>query len=318
MFLKTRSRLRPQIIVNPESNKGRTGRRWNHIKAALGSFFKEYRCEFTEKPSHATEISRTAIKEGAELIVGVGGDGTMNEIANGFFENHRIINPETSLGLVPSGTGSDLSRSLGIPRGLKSAIKVITENPSRQIDTGKVKFQTADGQEVERYFLNITDFGIGGEVVRHMTENRMKRKKSTYLRSLISTFIAFRNKRLQIQIDGQELPIEDYMIGAVSNGKVFGKGMKIAPNAELDDGLFDIVLIKGMRILEFCKNAWRIYSGTHLSHPKIDMIQGRNIKVAPANDEEQDVLIEVDGEQIGQIPATFEILPRTFSIKSPQ
>ena len=115
MFLKT------QVIINPESNQGRTKKRWKHIKEALKSFIKEFKYEFTEKPLQAVDISRAAIKDGTELIVGVGGDGTMNEIANGFFEEERPINPEATLGIVPSGTGSDFCRSLNIPLGLNSS-----------------------------------------------------------------------------------------------------------------------------------------------------------------------------------------------------
>jgi len=316
MFLKTKTRLKPQIIINPESDKGRTGRKWKHIKEAIRTFYKEFHYEFTEKPCHATEISRSAIKEGAELIVGVGGDGTMNEIANGFFEHHRIINPEAALGVVPSGTGSDFSRSLNLPSGFHNAIQTIYEAPSNHIDTGHVRFKTASDQDCERYFVNITDFGIGGEVVRHMSDNRMKRKKSSYLRSTLSTFANYRNKRLRIRVDGRELPEDDYMIGAVSNGRIFGKGMKIAPDAQLDDGLFDLVLVKGMKMWDFCRNVLKIYRGTHLRHPKIALIQGSEIEVFPAANEKQDVLLEVDGEQLGQVPATFKILPRTLLVKS--
>lgn len=314
MFLKIKSRLKPQIIINPESDKGRTGKRWKTIKEALSTFFKEFKCEFTEKPCHAIEISRAAIKEGAELIVGVGGDGTVNEIANGFFENQDIINPETALGIIPSGRGSDFSRSLNIPANLKNAMQIITEAPSHRIDAGKVRFRAHSGQDEERYFLNITDFGIGGEVVHRMSMKQSSRKKSSYLKSLLSTFAHYKNKRLRIRIDGQELPIEEYMVGAVANGRIFGKGMKIAPQAQLDDGLFDIVLVKGMKVFEFCRNIWRLYSGNHLSHPKISLIRGRHIEVYPAEEEDQDVLIEVDGEQVGKIPVSFDILPTTLSV----
>ncbi len=308
--------MRPQIIINPESDKGRTGKRWEHIKEVFTAFFKEFRYEFTEMPCHATEISRSAIKDGAELIVGVGGDGTMNEIANGFFDQQSIINPETVLGVVPSGTGSDFSRSLNLPQGFHKAIQTISEAPSNIIDTGHVRFQTASGKECERYFLNITDFGIGGEVVRHMNDNLMKRKKSSYLKSTLSTLASYRNKKLHIKVDGQELPEDEYMMGAVSNGKIFGRGMKIAPEAQLDDGLFDLVLVKGMKMWDFCLNVLRIYRGTHLSHPKIALIRGKKIEVYPSVNEEQDVLIEVDGEQLGKVPATFEIIPRTLLVKS--
>ncbi len=105
-------RLKTQVIVNPESNKGRTRKRWGEIRDGLRSFIREFKFEFTEKPLHATEIARQAIKDGTELVIGVGGDGTMNEIANGFFEDRRIINPETTLGVVPAGTGCDLTKRM--------------------------------------------------------------------------------------------------------------------------------------------------------------------------------------------------------------
>jgi diacylglycerol kinase (ATP) len=235
MFLKT------QVIVNPESNRGRTRRRWKQIKEALKAFLKEFKYEFTEKPFQATELSRTAIKEGTELIVGVGGDGTMNEIANGFYEHQRIINPETALGIVPSGTGCDFIRSLNIPLNLKNALRVITQAPSSWIDIGRVKFKNHQGRDQERYFLNVADFGIGGEVVKKVNENRMKRKASSYLRCLILTFFTYKNKRLRIKIDDKPIPVGAYLVGTVSNGRIFGKGMKIAPQAKLDDGLFDVV-----------------------------------------------------------------------------
>jgi diacylglycerol kinase (ATP) len=316
MFLKTKSILKPQIIINPESDKGRTGRRWKLIKEVLGSFFKEYQCEFTEKPCHATEISRAAIKHGAELIVGIGGDGTMNEIANGFFDADCILNPKTTLGVVPSGTGSDFSRSLKIPQSYTNAFKIITQAPSHIIDAGKVKFCDHEGQSCERYFLNISDFGIGGEVVRHMNLRKMKKKKSSYLISTLSTFLSYKNKRLRIKIDGTDLPEDQYMIGAIANGKIFGKGMKAAPDAKLDDGLFDILLVKSMQFFDFLRTVRKLYSGTHLPHPRIDLWHGRKVEVEASSDERRPVFIEVDGEQLGQIPVSFEILPRCFPIKA--
>jgi YegS/Rv2252/BmrU family lipid kinase len=306
--------LKTQVIVNPESNKGKTRKKWNQIKDALKSFLKEFKYEFTEKPLQATEISRVAIKEGTELIVGVGGDGTINEIANGFYEDKKIINPKTALGIVPSGTGCDLMRSLNIPLGLKNALKVVSHASSSLIDTGRVRFKNHAGEEDERFFLNVSDFGIGGEVVKKVNENRMERKASSYLKCLISTFVNYKNKKINIKIDGEELPEDEYLIGTISNGRIFGKGMKIAPKAKLDDGLFDVVLVKSMKKLEFFRNVWRIYTGTHLSHPKISLIRGCKIE-ARAEREENKVLIEVDGEQVGTLPATFEIIPQNFLVK---
>ncbi|MCR4396202.1 MAG: hypothetical protein NUW07_05665, partial [Candidatus Saccharicenans sp.] len=160
--------LKTRVIVNPASNQGRTRQRWLEIKESLKSFFKEFKYDFTEKPSQATELARQALKEGTELLIGVGGDGTVNEIANGFFDNQQAINPEATLGIIPSGTGCDLTRSLNIPRNLKNAVRFITEAPDQSIDVGRVSFTGPEGQRSSRYFLNIADFGLGGEVVKRV------------------------------------------------------------------------------------------------------------------------------------------------------
>jgi len=151
----------------------------------------------------------------------VGGDGTMNEIANGFYENQRIINPETALGIVPSGTGCDFIRSLNIPINLKNSLEVMTHAPSSWIDIGRVKFKNHQGRDQERYFLNVADFGIGGEVVKKVNENRMKRKASSYLRCLILTFFTYKNKRVRIRIDDKPIPAGEYLVGTISNGNGF-------------------------------------------------------------------------------------------------
>jgi len=237
----------------------------------------------------------------------------MNEIANGFFEDRKIINPEATLGIVPSGTGCDFTKSLNIPSGLKNALKVITQARSALIDIGKVTFKNHSGKDSERFFVNISDFGIGGEVVRKVNQKRMERKATSYLRCLISTMIQYRNKRLRIRINDRELLVDDYLAGVVANGRIFGKGMKIAPSAKLDDGLFDFVLIKAMKFLEFCRHGWKIYTGSHLSVPKISLIRSEKIEALPEGNEE--VLIELDGEQLGKLPAIFEIVPQNFLVK---
>jgi len=306
-------RLKTQVIVNPESNRGRTRKRWGEIRDGLRSFIREFKFEFTDKPFHATDLAREAIKDGTELVIGVGGDGTMNEIANGFYENRKIINPETTLGVVPSGTGCDLIKSLNIPAGLKDALKVITEAPSVRMDVGKVRYRSNAGGEEDRFFLNVADFGLGGEVVRRVAERRLQRKASSYVRCLVTTMVQYKNKRVRIRVDGENLPEGEYLIGAVANGKIFGKGMKVAPDARLDDGLFDAVLVKGFKFFEFCRHGWKLMNGSHVTHPKVTVIKGRRIDAWP--EEGEDVLLELDGEQLGRLPATFEIFPQNLLIK---
>ena len=306
-------RLKTKVIVNPESNRGRTRKRWGEIREGLRHFVREFKFEFTEKPQHATDIAREAIKDGAELVIGVGGDGTMNEIANGFYEDRRIINPEATLGVVPSGTGCDLIKSLNIPPGLRGALQVITGAPSVRMDVGRVRYTANSGAEEERFFLNIADFGLGGEVVREVTERRLRRKATSYVRCLISTMARYRSKSVRIRIDGRDLPDGEYLIGAVANGKIFGKGMRVAPGAELDDGLFDSVLIRGFRFFEFCRHGWKLMNGSHVTHPKVTVVKGRKVEAWPG--EGENVLLELDGDQLGRLPAVFEIVPRNLLIK---
>lgn len=302
-----------QVIVNPESNRGRTKHRWKEIKAAIRAFLREFRVEFTEKPLQAIEIARAALREGSELIIGVGGDGTMNEIANGFFENRQLINPSSVLGIVPSGTGCDLSRSLRIPARPDLALRTMTRAPSVKIDIGRVTFQTLAGDTEERLFLNVADFGVGGEVVKEVNQRRLERRASSYVRCLLATMTRYKSKKICVWVDGQGLPAREYLVGAVANGRIFGKGMRIAPAARLDDGWFDFILVQGMKFAEFCRHGWKIFFGKHLGHPKISFWRAKKIKAMGL--EEADVLIELDGEQPGRLPATFEILPRIFPVK---
>jgi diacylglycerol kinase (ATP) len=305
-------RRKTQVIVNPESAEGLTRRRWTSIRDGLRHFISDFRYEFTEKPLHAIEIARSCIKDGTELIIGVGGDGTMNEIANGFYDGAALINPEATLGIVPSGTGCDLIRSLRIPSRLEGALQVITEGPAQAIDVGRVAFRAPDGGTLERYFLNVADFGVGGEVVHKVNSRRLERKASSYVRCLVSTMVRYKNKRVRIRVDGRELPSGEYLIGAVANGRVFGKGMKIAPDARLDDGLFDAVLVKGMKFMEFCRHGWRLLNGTHVRYHKVEVVRGRRVEADP--EDAEPVLLELDGEQLGTLPAVFEIVPRSLPV----
>lgn len=306
--------FKTQVIVNPASARGRTRKRWSEIRAVLKNWIREFKYDFTEKPFQATEIARQAVKEGTELVIGVGGDGTIHEIANGFFEGHQLINPEATIAIVPSGTGCDLTKSLNIPQDLNRAVRTITEAPSLPMDVGKVTFTNETGQSGERYFLNVADFGLGGEVVKKVNERRLRRKASSYVRCLISTMIEYRARKIRVKIDGQEVAENEYLIGAIANGKIFGKGMKIAPLARLEDGLFDTILIKSMNFLEFCLNGWRLINGSHISYRKVSYLKGSTIEASPLLAMEP-VLLEMDGEQIGRLPAKFEILSRRLRVK---
>lgn len=307
-------RMKTQVIINPASAHGQTRRRWRDIKEALKTFIREFHYEFTEKPLQAIDLTREAIKSGSELIIGVGGDGTLNEIANGFFEKNKIINPKTQLAIVPSGTGCDFMRSLSLPTSLKQALQIIAKAMARPVDVGRVTYINKEGKEEQRLFLNVADFGVGGEVVHEVNRKRLERKASSYFRTLLTTMVRYRQKRISLKIEDQQLPENEYLIGAVANGRIFGKGMKIAPLAEIDDGFFDLILIRGMKFFEFLRNSWKIFTGAHLRHPKTSHWKARWLEARPAQDEP--VILELDGEEVGRLPATFEIIPSQMLIKA--
>lgn len=312
MLIRKNSFPKTRVIVNPESSKGETRKRWAQIKEALKSFIREFRFEFTEKPLQAIEITRDSIKEGYEFIVGIGGDGTVNEIANGFFENETLVNPDATMGIIPSGTGNDFVKSLRIPKRIKDAIKHLKEGKVLKIDAGKVRFIDHNGNESTRFFLNVADFGIGGEVVKRVNKKEVsKRGKWAYWKALFESAVKFRGCKVKVFVGENEIT-KNFFIGAIANGKIFGGNMLIAPNASLEDGLFDIVLVENISFLELLKNGIKLIKGTHLTHPKVQFFRDKVIKAFP---EEGNVLIELDGEQPGFLPAVFEIVPATIRVK---
>ncbi|MGQ9618606.1 MAG: diacylglycerol/lipid kinase family protein [Candidatus Aminicenantia bacterium] len=313
MLIKRNSTFpKTRVIVNPEASKGETKKRWAQIKTALKSLIKEFKFEFTEKPLQAIEITRESIKDGYEFIVGVGGDGTINEIANGFFENERIMNPEATMGIIPSGTGNDFVKSLKIPRRIKDAINHLKDGRILRIDVGKVRFVDHNGFQTTRFFLNVADFGIGGEVVKRVNKKDIsKRGKWAYWRALFESAMKFKGCKVKVFVGNREFT-KNFFIGAIANGRIFGGNMLIAPSASVEDGLFDIVLVESISFIELMRNAIRLIKGTHLTHPKVEFLKDRIVKAIP---EEGNVMIEIDGEQPGFLPAIFEVVPEVIRVK---
>jgi diacylglycerol kinase (ATP) len=311
------------VIVNPLSARGRTSQRWNAIKEIIHHYFTEFKYIFTEKPRQATEIARDLLKDGFDLIIGVGGDGTLNEIANGYFhqDSQHAINGDASLAIIPSGTGSDFVRSQRIPRDFKSSIETIKNSGVKTIDVGKItfNFDSADSERTSAYFINVADFGLGAEVNRNLAAvPSSKRGPFSYYLGLLSTIRSYKSKKVRVVIDGTEEISDRFLIGAVANGRIFGGGMIIAPGAEPDDGYFDLVLVEDMKRLEIIKNSRLLYTGTLPKHPKVKVMRVKNIKVYPAEEDDtpdKTVNIEYDGETGKSIPAEFKIIEKRVNFR---
>jgi diacylglycerol kinase (ATP) len=294
------------FIVNPHSAGGLTGRVWPQIQSAAEQTLGSISASLTERPWQAVELTRAALKSGAELVVSLGGDGTNNEVVNGFFEDRRPINPQANFGVVCSGTGSDFIRTANIPRAYAGALKVLAECKAKPTDVGRMTLRDHQGRDVERYFINIASFGIGGHTDKMVNRTtKIFGGKVSFIVGALRATLSYKNQPVQVSVDDGPPLARTVFNVAVANGRFFGAGMQTAPHAILDDGLFDVVIVGDLTFLEQLKLGRLIYSGAHLAMPKVESLRGK--KVVATSD--QTVLLDVDGEQPGLLPATFEIMP---------
>ena len=242
----------------------------------------------------------------------VGGDGTLSEVVNGFFdENGASLNPTATLAMIPSGTGGDFRKSIAVANKVDLAITQILKANVRDIDVGRVDFK--DGSH--RFFINIADCGIGGEVVTRVNRSKYKsggiRGTAMFLWTSLSELMTYPGCSVRIVVDGKATT-GLFRNVVVANGRFFGGGMKIAPTAEVDDGLFDVVLIKGGSRLSALMGIPALYRGTHLSRGDVEFMRGREVKITPLDD--RPLLFDLEGEQIGRAPATLTCIPKAIRV----
>ncbi len=297
-----------KVIINPAAGANSTLRKWPGIRGLLKDGGLSFDYEFTQGKGHAIELAKAAAGDGYRYLVAVEGDGTVHEVANGIMQTAN--SEQTALGIVCTGTGSDLSRSVGISHDHARACSLLTNPRTRTIDIGFVRYQN-EGQTKERYFVNSAGIGFDATVVA-ATERLPKYFGGTipYLVGLIRSFVGYRNKTFTFRI-GDGAPEKAKLISmVVANGEFFGGGMHIAPEAALDDNLLDIVIIGDFGKLELLKVFPRVYKGTHLTYPKIRLEKGTRISIESA----QPFLLHADGEVLGEGPVSFNLLPRALNL----
>jgi YegS/Rv2252/BmrU family lipid kinase len=300
---------RVACIVNPRSAGGKTGKRWPEIERAVTKHLGEIHAYMTSKPRHATELARQALAEGAELVISVGGDGTNNEVLNGLFEDGRPVNPAAAMSVIPGGTGGDFARLLGFPKEADAVAARLAQSKPKPIDVGRLTCVDPSGATISRMFLNITSFGLGGEV-----DDRVNRTSKalggrlSFLWASLMAVLSYKNRPVHLVID--DVLNEERVIQQVSvaNGQYFGAGMWVAPHAALDDGLFDIVIQGDRTKAETLLGGSDIYKGKHLEDPKTQVVRGRRLTATSR----EVTLIDMDGEQPGRLPATIELVPRAL------
>lgn len=310
--------LRTCVIVNPASGGGATGRDWELWRAALDGVLEGWAPRFTRSPGEATRLARDAVKDGCEQFVVLGGDGTMNEVVCGLFDERgdgSLVRPGLVLAPVRTGTGGDFARGLGLPFRLPEAVAHLAGSCAAPCDLGFTTFVSHTGEPAWRGFLNIASFGLSGLVARNVNagSKRLGGRISFFL-GLCRSLLSYRRQEVRVRVDGavhHEGPLTSC---AVANGTCFGGGMRIAPQARTDDGRFDVVTQTRSGCGEIL-SIGDLYNGKILGWPSVLHIRGSAVEASPLNATTR-VLLDIDGESPGCLPARFTILPGAVRIKT--
>jgi YegS/Rv2252/BmrU family lipid kinase len=304
---------RTLVIVNPSSRGGATGRRWGAVQRRLEAALGTLEVEWTRGPRDAERIAREGVRAGVERLVVAGGDGTLGEVVTGLLG--AGLGSYAEIGLLPLGTGGDFVRTPGIPRDLEGAIAALVAGKARRVDAGRLGFLDRSGREATLGFVNAASLGVSGLVVELV--NRAPKALGGRFSFLIGTLRALARYRCQpvtLRLDGDCVFEGPLVLAAAANGRCFGGGMRVAPQACLDDGLLDLVVVPELPRLRLLAELPRLYRGTHLQGPPAQLHRGRVLEAEAAAGS---VWIEVDGEPVGTLPARVEILPGALSLIGP-
>jgi diacylglycerol kinase (ATP) len=297
------------FLVNPAAANGSTGKRWPELANRASSLGLEGEALFSESAGHMTQLARQAAEGGASLLVIVGGDGTVNEVVNGLHD----LAETPDVAVIPRGTGWDFVRTYGIPKDVDRAVAIALEGTVRRIDLARATYTTWAGGEAESSFANVASVGMSGAIAqRANTTTKALGGKLSYLMATLAVFSRWRNCEVRVSVDGQRRAGRMHDV-VVANGRYFGGGMKICPDASPDDGLLDVLLIGDLTKRDLLLTLPKSYSGRHLPHPKAELLRGRVVEV----EADEPLPIELDGEQPGTAPVRFEVVPRALGLRVP-
>ncbi len=284
------------FVVNPNAGQGRAGHTWQRIVQELDRRKVQYSFVETSVPGEATDLTRDIVEAGYPVVVGVGGDGTMHEIAGG-------LGPETILGVIPSGTGNDFALSLGIPTDPLAALDVLLSAKPQKIDRPSIN---------GRPFLNMSGVGFDATVAKRVREKPPRGSGSLpYVIMALRVLAKYQNPRLTIELDGKRIE-ENVFLVAVGNGAYCAGGMHMCPKASLQDGQFDVCIARDLSKTEALLNMVRIFKGKHIHHPKVSYLRARHVRIFG-----EQVPLYADGEPLGETPVEYSLEPQSLTVLAP-
>jgi YegS/Rv2252/BmrU family lipid kinase len=285
------------------------------LRRCLGPFD----CLMTDGPGAAIDLAHAAARGGAERVVAVGGDGTINEVLNGLLAAEARHGVSPAMGILHCGTGGDLRRSLGIPANLDQAAQVIADHRTRRLDVGQVTFHVGPDQTASRYFAILASFGIAAAICKHAARAPAGLNgKLAFLWATLRALPSYRDQGVVMRWTDSTPAIETKTLKAfvLTNGPYCGGGMHLAPTASLDDGLMNAVSIEHLSLMRSFWELPRIYSGRLFELPQVTQRVTRQLTAEPAVAGER-VELEIDGEVVGTLPATFRVCPRAIAVIAP-
>jgi YegS/Rv2252/BmrU family lipid kinase len=323
---------RTVLIVNPNSCSGLTGKNWDQlyerIKQTLGK--SSIQVAFSKKPGNGTSLARNYLKRGFTEVYAIGGDGTINEVANGFFENNAVvngvsgmpqlkpINTDAKLAIVPCGTRNVLVKSLDLPQGVVESCKSIATT-GRPVKLDVIGVQATDKERNSmtpmRIMLNAAEMGVGAEIIDRSKKVRkvVNSRLVSTITAIISTVPSYESNLCTISLDNNRRKTFDtkMTMAVVANGKFLGGGFMAAPHASVKDGLLDVVILKDSGSLKMLDELVNLKSGDHFDDDNVMYAQAKSVSI---KSKERDVTVTLDGEPIGILPARFKVFHNALTV----
>lgn len=302
------------FLVNPASASGRTRQRWPEIAQRSAAAGLEGPAYVSERPGELPGLVAKASDAGAQLVVAVGGDGTINEVVRGLMQLKADDKPVPELAMIPRGTGRDFVRTFRIPANVDEAIAVARDGQPRTVDAGRVEYRTWSGEAGVSFFANVASAGMSGAIAQRADSmTKAFGGKVSFLAATVAVFWRWRPAEMTVTVDDQERVATMHDV-LVANCRYLGGGMKMCPEALPDDGLFDVLTIGDLTKADLALTLPKTYRGSHLPHPKAELLRGSIVKIEAA----RDVPIELDGEQPGTTPVRFEMVPGALRVRAPR
>ncbi len=302
-----------RIIVNPSAGAGSAARKMAQLETELKTRGIRYQLRPTEQPRHATALAQQAIREGVGHLAVMGGDGTFSEVAQAWLGEQGSPVDGPKLSLIPAGTGSDLGRTLGFDDSLTLAIERMTGNSERRVDLGLVRYLDAAGTQQQRVFLNTTSAGISGCVTELANRGpKWLGGKTIYMGASLIAGLSYRNRKVRVRVDDEVLYEGPALSVIAANGRYFGGGMAIAPDAAPDDGRLHCVVLGDFGRVEAYGLTAHLRRGSHVNLSKVVVGQGRTVAVEALDPAR--TTLEADGETPGTLPITATLAPGALRV----